>query len=99
MKSPEVRSKTGESCPSLESRTWKSGPVLRASTQLLSTPPPLRLLLRQELYSTTEGLLDRLAHVPDFAAELIIPTDCDGILKVTALIERFGIDERRTRFR
>lgn len=45
MKSAAPRSKTGESCPSLESRTWNPAAVFRASTQ-----SELEVLLLRELF-------------------------------------------------
>lgn len=54
MKSAAPRSKTGESCPSLESRTWKPSAVFRASTQSAWAELLLRVLFRQVWRHSTQ---------------------------------------------
>jgi hypothetical protein len=60
VKSEAVRSKTGESCPSLESRTWKPAAVFRASTQSDCPELLLRVLFLQDRRHSTHSALEAL---------------------------------------
>jgi hypothetical protein len=85
-----LRSKIGESSPGLLSRTWKPGPAGRASTQLQSSTPLLRLDFRHGATRNCRYSGDPRSDRAETSRELFLPSnpildrDRDSLLRHTA---------------